>query len=304
MGRVLCLCALAVTLYAADDTQKMLSRVAEEADAFHRLAPSLLAQETLDQKARKPAPRFRPRVGADARSAPPIVWQDRQIVSEYGFVTLAGEQETLHELRRVISVDGHPVHDKKSEDSLAKIISLKDDQRERELLKDFQKYGLVGAVTDFGPLLLLFTPRDIVHFEFSLRGSQTLGATQALVFHYRQIDGAEMLTVFDKDRNQPHRLRIEGELWVRADNYLPLRVTLAAGEGEGPSSMREEASVDYTESSFGALVPSSIDHKELVRGQLTVQNSFIYKDFHKFGADSAIQFNPTQFNPTQSKPTK
>lgn len=300
MGRLLCLCALALTLHAADDTQKMLARVSEEADAFRRLAPSLLGTETLEQKARKPTPRFRPRVGAGARSPSPVLWQDRQIVSEYGFVTLAGEEETLHELRRVVSVDGHPVEDKKSEDSLAKIIALKDDQRERELLKEFEKYGLVGAVTDFGPLLMLFTPRDIEHFEFSPRGTQTLGATRALVFHYSQIDGAELLTIFetkDKDHGKPHRLRVQGELWVRADNYLPLRITVAVGEGQGASTVREEASVDYTPTQFGVLVPAAVDHKELAGGQLMIQNSFIYKNFHKFGADSEIQFKTPQSTP-------
>ena len=113
--------------YGADDTQAMLARVSEEADAFRRLAPSLLGHETLEQKARKPTPRFRPRIGASATTAPPVVWQDRQIVSEYGFISFTGDQETLHELRRVISVDTHPVADKKNEDSLARIISLKDD---------------------------------------------------------------------------------------------------------------------------------------------------------------------------------
>jgi hypothetical protein len=284
------LLVLAASLRGADDTQAMLARVSEEADAFRRLAPSLLGQETLEQKARKPASRFRPRVGASAKGPPPPVWQDRQIVSEYGFVSFAGEQETLHELRRVISVDTRLITDKKNEDSLARIIVLKDDQRKKELLKEFQKYGLVGAVTDFGPLLMLFTPREIEHFEFSLKGSQSLGATKALIFRYTQIDGAELLTIFDKDK--PQRLKVQGELWVRADNYLPLRVTLAVGEGQGASTVREEASVDYSPSAFGVLVPSSVDHKELIGGQLAVQNSFIYKDFHKFGADSEIQFAP------------
>jgi hypothetical protein len=307
MGRLLCLCVLAVALHAADDTQKMLARVSEEADAFRRLAPSLLGTETLEQNARKPTPRFRPRVGASAKLPPRVIWQDRQIVSEYGFVTLGGDEDTLHELRRVISVDAHPVNDKKTEESLAKIISLNDDQRERELLKEFEKYGLVGAVTDFGPLLMLFTTRQAEHFEFSPKGSQTLGATRALIFHYTQIDGAELLSIFDtkdKDHAKPRRLRVQGEVWVRASDYLPLRITLAASEGQGSSTVREEASVDYSPTQFGVLVPSAVDHKELVRGQLMVQNSFIYKDFHKFGADSAIQFNASPSIPAQTKPAK
>jgi hypothetical protein len=297
MGRVLAFFALAGMLLGANETQAMLARVSEEADAFRRLAPSLLGHETLEQKAHKPTPRFRPRVGASAKTPPPVVWQDRQIVSEYGFISFPGDRDTLHELRKVVSVDARPVADnKKNGDSLARIILLNDDQREQELLKEFQKYGLVGAVTDFGPLLMLFTPREIEHFEFSLKGAQSLGPTKALIFRYTQIDGAELVTMFqskDKDqgdKTKAHRFKVQGELWVRADNYLPLRITLAVGEGQGASTVREEASVDYSPTPFGVLVPSAVDHKELVGGQLMVQNSFIYSDFHKFGADAEIQF--------------
>src|SRR5580692_3267689 len=122
---VLALLVLTSTLRGANETQAMLARVSQEADAFRRLAPSLLGNEMLEQKARKPPPRFRPRVGANAKAPPPVVWQDRQIVSEYGFISFPGDQETLHELRRVVSVDTRPVaENKKVGDSLARIISL------------------------------------------------------------------------------------------------------------------------------------------------------------------------------------
>jgi hypothetical protein len=285
--------ALANAQTQAQAAKAMLDRLTEEAGAFRRIAPSLLGQETLEQKARKAGPRFHPRVGKDAQTRPPQLWQDRQIVSEYGFVAFPGDQVTLHELRRVISVDSHPAGDpKKAEESLARIISLNDEQREHELLKDFEKYGLVGAVTDFGPLLLLFTPRQIQHFEFALKGTQSLGANRALIFRYSQIDGAELLTIFESTSKKPHKLRVQGEIWVRADNYLPLRITLSVGEGQGVTAVREEGSVDYAASSFGTLVPSAVDHKELLGGQLNVQNSFIYSDFHRFGTDSEIHFTP------------
>jgi hypothetical protein len=280
---------LALNLQAADPTQQMTARLSEEADAFRRIAPSLLGHETLEQKAHKPQPRFHPRVGKDAQTTPATVWQDRQVVSEYGFAALAGESDTLHELRRVTSVDSHPVDAKKGEESLARIISLKDDQRERELLKEFEKYGLVGAVMDFGPLLMLFTPREIEHYEFALKGQQLVGATRALVFRYTQIDGPELLTVFEAS-GKPRRMKVQGEVWVREDNFLPVRITVAVGEGQGVKAVREEASVDYSPTAFGTLVPSAVDHKELRGGQLMVQNSFLYSDFHRFGADAEIQF--------------
>jgi len=298
MARALAFLCLALTGFAADETQHqtqaMLARLSEEADAFRRIAPALLGRESLEQKALKPAARFRPRVGKDALKPPAPVWQTRKVVSEYGFAAFAGEVETLHELRRVVSVDGRSIAtDKKAEDSLAKIIALKDDEREKELLKEFAKYGLAGAVTDFGPLLMLFTPREIEHYEFALKGSQTLGEAKVLVFRYTQIDGPDLLTIFDtgdKSGQTPHRMKMQGEIWAREDNFLPLRITLAVGEGQGAKAVREEASVDYFLTAFGSLAPSSVQHQELRGGQVTVQNSFVYSDFHKFGADTNIKF--------------
>lgn len=298
MSRALAFLFLVLPLSAADPVQQMTARLSEEADAFRRIAPSLLGQETLEQKAHKATPRFRPRVGKDAKTPPPTVWQDRQIVSEYGFASFAseklgGEAETLHELRRVVSVDGHPISDsKKAEESLARIISLKDDQRERELLKEFEKYGLMGAVMDFGPILMMFAPREIEHYEFALKGPQLMGATQALVFRYTQIDGPELATLFETSSGaKPHKIKVKGEIWVRADNFLPLRITLSVAEGQGAKMVREEASVDYSPTAFATLAPSSVDHRELRGEELMVQNSFLYRDYHKFGADADIHFD-------------
>lgn len=278
-------------------TRSAIARLSQEADAFQRISPSLIGNETLQQKAKKAAPaHFHPRVGQAAKTPPPPVWQDRQVVSEYAFVELAGESETLHEIRKVLSVDGHPVTAKKGEESLARIISLKDDQRERELLKEFEKYGLAGAVTDFGPLLMLFTPSEIDHYGFNFKGEQMLGSTKAFVLKYSQIDGPEPFTIFesaakDHPKDQPRHARVQGEVWVRQGDYLPLRVTVTVSVGDGASGVREEATVDYTSSPFGVLIPATVDHKELLGGQLSVQNSFVYKDFHRFAADSQINFN-------------
>lgn len=283
-------------------TRSAIARLSQEAGAFQRISPSLLGKETLQQRAKKAAPaRFRPRVGQAAKTPPPPVWQDRQVVSEYAFVELAGDSETLHEIRKVLSVDGHAVTAKRGEESLARIISLKDDPRERELLKEFEKYGLAGAVTDFGPLLMLFTPSEIDHYGFNFRGEQMLGSTKAFVLKYSQIDGPEPFTIFenapskdhpkDHPKDQARHVRVQGEVWVRQDDYLPLRITVAVSEGDGASAVREEAAVDYASSQFGVLVPTAVDHKEFLGGQLSVQNSFVYKDFHRFAADSQINFN-------------
>lgn len=293
MTRLLATLLLAATLHADDQTQKMVARLSEEADAFRRLAPRMLGEETLRQRAQKPPGRFHPRIGEAAKSPPPVAWQERTIVSEYGFTDFAGEEESLHELRQVISVDGHKVGDaKRAQDALAKVITLKDDARKRELLREFEKHGLLGAVTDFGQLILLFTPRNIPRYEFSVRGPSLLGNLHALVFAYSQIDGPEELTLFGRNaQDQPKHMRARGEVWVCADNFLPLRVTLSVSQGDGPAGLHEDAAVDYVMSDFGTLLPTATNHHELRGGKLVAENSFVYTSFHEFGASTDIHFD-------------
>lgn len=114
------------------------------------------------------------------------------------------------------------------------------------------------------------------------------------IFHYKQLDGPEAMTVFEANRNdQVRRLRADGEIWVRAENDMPMRVTMAASEGESGAGLREEATVDYAMSPYGALLPTQTLHRELHDGKLAAENKFTYTDFHKFGASSDIQFNVT-----------
>src|SRR5438067_12783408 len=119
-------CALTGLLHADERTQKLVSRLSEEADAFRRIAPQVLSEETLHQRALKPPPRFRPRIGTSAKEPPKPTWQQREIVSEYAFATFSNEKDAnekaankkgakekdsaeaavIHELRQVVSADG------------------------------------------------------------------------------------------------------------------------------------------------------------------------------------------------------
>ena len=291
--RVLLLVLFAWTLLADEQTQKMTARVSEEAEAFQKLAPEVLGVETLHQRAQKPRSRFRPRAGAAAVTPPPPEWKQRDIVSEYGFAMFGNDPSALHELRQVVSVDGRKIDDtKKAQDQLAKAITASDDIRKKEVLKQFEKYGLVGAVTDFGQLILLFTRRELERYEFLPNGARTLGETKVLVFSYKQLDGPEGLTLIEGNKGDRVRhLRVEGEIWVRAEDDFPMRITLAASQGDGATALREEASVDYVMSSFGAVLPTATFHRELHAGRVTAENRFTYSDFRKFGASSGIKFD-------------
>jgi len=186
-------------------------------------------------------------------------------------------------------VDGRTVQDsKKAQEELIAIVTAPDDRRKKELLERFEKYGLVGAVTDFGQLLLLFNSHDVMHYEFTYRRLEMQGLARILVFGYQQIDGAEGLTVINAARAgaAPQQMRIGGEVWVRENNFVPVRITLATGQDQ----IREEASVDYSMSSYGALLPLWTEHRELREGKVVVENKFSYADFHKFDAASQINF--------------
>ena len=267
----------------------MTARVSEEAEALRKIVREVLGTEKLHQSAMKPPSRFHPRAGA---APPPPQWKERDLVSEYGFATFSGESGAIHELRQVISVDGHTVAEsRKAQDTLAKAITAGDDIRKKEVLKQFEKYGLVGAVTDFGQLLLLFGRREIEHYEFSFKRAMMIGYDRALVFAYKQLDGPEAVTLVEGNRNdRTEHLKVEGEIRVRASDYLPLQITLLAHQGDGPAAIREEAAVTYAMSDFGALLPVSTEHRELRGGKVVAENHFSYIDFHKFGASSGIKF--------------
>ncbi len=72
--RVMRICMLGLVALAAaraqqgGDIQSMLARVSEEAEVFAHSARSVLSEETLHQRTRKPVSRFHPRV---AEATPP-----------------------------------------------------------------------------------------------------------------------------------------------------------------------------------------------------------------------------------------
>ncbi len=292
--RLLCALLLVPLLRADELTKKMTARVSEEAEAFQRIAQDVVGEETLHQRSLKPQGRFRARVGSGP--APPE-WQERTIISEYGFTSFAESggsgSSSLHEIRQVTEVDGKKIQDtKKAQAALAKAITATDDARKKQLLKQFEKYGLLGAVTDYGQALLLFTRRNLERYEFTARGFGSVNGQAVRVFGYRQIDGKEAVTVIEENKNdQVKHMRIEGELSVRSDDFVPVRITMVASQGENLDRVKEEATIDYAMSGFGAVLPVKTDHRESRGGKISAENRFSYVGFKKFAASSDIKFD-------------
>jgi hypothetical protein len=270
-------------------TSKMTARVSEEADAFQRVATQVLGKETLQQHALKAPKRFRPRIGKAATEPPKDEWQDRELKSEYGFAQITA---AIHELRQVTSVDGKQVAEtKKAQAALAKAITSNDEARLKSALKELEKYGLRGAATDLGQVILLFSRRELDRYEFTARGQKKLNDLPVQVFSYKQLDGPEALTLIDGDKNDRTRhFKIEGEIWTLAENFVPVRITVVLNLGAGTEARREETTVDYAMSPYGALLPVAASHRETLAGKLTAENRFTYSDFKKFGASSDIKF--------------
>jgi hypothetical protein len=225
------------------------------------------------------------RVGDAAKQPQAADWREHEIVSEYAFALL-GRQ--VHELRQVTSVDGKRMAGEiKAQDALAKLVTGNDDQRKRRALEQLEKYGLRGSATDFGQILLLFSRGSIERYEFTAAGPRLMGTVATQVFHYQQLDGPQALTVFRGTSGAgaatPQRLSVEGEIWVREADGLPVRITMTATDStDKDKPLREEATVDYGMSAFGTLLPVETTQRELRAGEEVAENKFSYSGFHRF----------------------
>ncbi len=268
---------LAAALPARADPriQKLLERLAHEAETFQHTASDLVSEESLRQRAEKvERHHFRPRIDPGGPQ-----WQTREILSAYAFASV-GDPPAIREIRKVISVDGVPVAaGERGLSDLLRGVQAGSDASRKRLLEDFEKHGLIGTVTDFGQLLLLFDRADQEHYQFSFGGERLLGAERCSIFAYAQHDGPGSLTIWEGKAHV--QSRASGEIWVSSDNYDILRVTIKAIRGEAASAVRDEAEVDYVMSSFGVHVPVSITHREYRHGELIAENLFTYTPFRR-----------------------
>jgi hypothetical protein len=141
---------------------------------------------------------------------------------------------------------------------------------------------------DFGPLLLLFSARQIADFAFQPAGLTRVGADEAYVLAYRQKAGGSSLTVFSG--RQTIRQALEGLVFLRKPGGLPLRVTLRAARTESDRPLAEEAIVDYVSTPHGPLAPAAVLHRTLAGGRLVSEHRFRYSAFRRFAAESQVKF--------------
>jgi hypothetical protein len=268
---------------------KALSRLSEEAEVFSQAARRTVGKEVLHQKAMMAPGRFRIRVGEAARKAEEPRWQVREVISEYGFSSLKDAPEALHEFRQVISVDGRPQSEgDKARDVLVRGVVSEDDRLKQKMLRDFEKHGLRGAAFDFGQLILLFTRGNLINFRFTPAGSGRIGADAAVIYAFRQTQGHQALTVFEG--REAIRVPLEGTIWFRKSDLVPLRIILVTERAEKDRRVRDQAVVEYFVTARGSVMPASVVHKQWVNSQIVVENRFQYSDFRRFSAEAEIKF--------------
>ncbi len=269
----------------------VLTRVAEEADAFQQNIPKTLTQETLEQRSLLPPSRFKPRVGTPAAESPQVRLRVREVVSEYSVAGLRdSESHDLVEFRQVVSVDDKKVQ---SPESARRALSLgmqsADDRIRKHMLEEFAKFGLVDVATDYGLILLAFTKRGMENMVFQPAGKAEMGADSFLVLAWKQKTAAGGELEFH-GRQAAHRA-LTGRLWVRESDGLPLRIQAwAESVDSAKHRIRDDATVDYVRSSHGFLTPVSVAHRHLVDGHLITENLYRYEPFKLFSTDAEIKF--------------
>jgi hypothetical protein len=288
---------------------EILSRTAEEAEVLSQNAPKVLTLETLEQRALMPASRFRPRIGKAATEIPKPRLQSREIVSEYSVGTLKeSATQDLFELRQVVEVDGHKVQSPASaRHALSLGIRSPDDRVRKKMLEDFAKHGLVDIATDYGLILLAFAKRAQENMDFRIAGDEQVGADPAIAVAWRQKSSDAGVLVFAG--NQASRRTMQGRLLVRKSDGLPLRIETWTERAANGHVSREEATVDYVQSTHGFLTPASVVHRHLIDGNLITENLYRYEPFKMFGADTEIKFTELPETapatpPTAPPPTK
>lgn len=287
----LLLAALACGFFAlsADSLtrEQLLSRVAEEAEMLQENIPKTVTQETFEQRALLPASRFRPRAGT---AAPKPRLQVREIVSEYTVGTFreTGSRD-LHEFRQVVSVDGRTVQSaENARHALSLGVRSEDDRIRKRMLENFARYGLVDIATDYGLILLEFTKRGLTNIDIQPSGTANIGADPAITLAWKQKTDAGGQLEFAGKRTV--REPLQGVLWVRESDGLPLRVEAWAEYKSNGHVVADRATVDYIQSTHGFLTPVSVVHRHLIDGGLITENLYRYQPFRMFSSEAEIKF--------------
>ena len=253
-------------------------RVSKEASQLWQIAPGFIGRETLNQKAlAHKRSRFRVGVGSEAGGLTEPMYQTREMLSFYGLGAFKGSPEALREFRETYAMDGAPVDDeKKARGKLAELLSAGENPAKQAAIAEFDKRCVAGSATDFGQLILLFTKTNVDKYTYEFGGDTRLGVDNAWMIQFKQQKGNESLHISDGGKKTAEKL--QGEIWVRQGDFLPLRVVLNSTRTHNKNEVRDEAKVDYTVVS-GALLPAAIVYRRFLNDELVLESIYRYADW-------------------------
>jgi hypothetical protein len=280
--------ALSATLPAQSDPIRMLDRTIREAQVFREKASSATAVETLRQRSLVVPPHSRVAIGAAAADPLRPRYFAHEIVSEYSVAFLKGSSPLqLVEFRELVSKDGAPVATReKARHTLAQDVQAGEDHIRRRILQELTALGLVDVATDYGLILLAFTREAVGELEITPAGQGFVGAEESSCFHWRQTAGGALEF---RGRKTAH-LPMQGDLWIRRSDGVPLRISCWIEHPEGKRVLRDEGVVDYVPSGLGFLAPVTAAHRHFVDGQPLTENVYSYEAFHLFTTDTKIHY--------------
>lgn len=266
----------------------LLDRVSEEARVFTDQSPRYVGVEKLTQRGRMAAPRFKLRQGGNPHDAPAISYRTTELISEYSFGSLKEAPGELREIRLVVAVNGRPIRNQmKARLELAEGMSGDRDRLNKQMLLDMEANGMVGAATDLGQMLMLFSRAKLEQLEFTMLPDGQLGEEAVAVLGYRQ-KGELAARVYHG--NEAADMPLQGELWIRRSTGLPIRITAEGLLKEGKHMVRHSFAVDYGLSAQGVLLPVSCTYRRMQNALMTVETVATYTDFKMFSADAEIKF--------------
>ena len=243
-----------------------LHRVSSEASKLWESAPRFVGVETVSQRA----------PGQSGRKLP-VQDRTREITSFYALGAFKASPEALRELREVVAVNGERTQDPAvARARFRQLLLTGDDAAKRNAIAEFEKTCLAGAAMDFGQLILLFTRPNLAKYSFQFAGAALAGADQAWIVSFEQQSGSESLHILETRGKRLEKL--QGQIWVRQGDCLPLRIVLRAERTLGKNLLRDEATVHYGVVS-GALLPASLVYRRFVNATLTLESVYRYSDW-------------------------
>lgn len=272
-----------VSAQTPEELRAVVQRLGREADSFERSAHRVVAIETLRQTVPDGV-----RTGRGPRGiTTALPGYTREIVSEYGFVSLDEPGGSLKEIRRVLTIDGLRWNKggKINLGSLADQLTAATADSKRRQLERFEEHGLEGFATDFGQLILLFARGNTTNYEFVLDKLENEAVEPTAIYTYRQLDGPQALTIFEG--KQVIRQRLEGRLWVRARDRMPVKLSLDSTRSMNGVAIRDSAEVFYDAQTFDFLYPWRVVHRQFVDGREVVKDEFEYTKMREVFRGSA-----------------